>query len=78
MPGTMHPRIELSIVYRGPGGFEGFVHWTVPSRPPNGMHHVRDALDSWATTPVQDSAEGKATRHLDSPTDREFEYLIVR
>ena len=49
------------------GFLGGFVHWTVPSRPPNGMHHVRGALNSWGTTPVQDSAESKAARHLDSP-----------
>jgi hypothetical protein len=41
----------------------------IPSRRPNGMHHVRDALRSWVT-PVQDSAESKATRHHDSPTDQ--------
>ena len=44
--------------------------------PPNGTHHVRDALNSWATTPVQDSAESKATQHLDSPTDGGLEYLM--
>ena len=56
-------------------GVWGYGHWTVPSRPLNGMHHGRDALNSWATTLVQDSAEHKATRHLDSPTDGGMEYL---
>ena len=73
MPGIMHPRIKQSIICRG---FGGCGDWTVPSRPPNGIHHVRDALNSWATTLVQDSAESKATQHLDSPTDGGLEYLM--
>ena len=69
MPGIMHPRIKQSIICRGFGG------WGLDSSILS-AHHVRDALNSWATTLVQDSAESKATQHLDSPTDGGLEYLM--
>jgi hypothetical protein len=72
MPGIMQSRIKQHRLQ----GVWGCEYWTVPSRPPNGTHHVRDTLNSWATTLVQDSAESKATRHLDSPTDGGLEYLM--
>jgi hypothetical protein len=55
--------------------YGGLEHWIAPSRPPNGMYDVRDALRSWAT-PVRDSAEGKAMRHFDTPSAEGLGYIM--
>jgi hypothetical protein len=57
----------------------GLGMWALDSPIPSAQRNAsrpRDALNCWATTLVQDSAESRATRHLDSPTDGGLEYLI--
>jgi hypothetical protein len=46
------------------------------SHPVRPTECITSEMSCWATTPVQDSAESKATRHLDSPTDGGLEYLM--
>jgi hypothetical protein len=71
MPGIMHPRIKQHYLQEA---------WDVgigQSHPVRPTERITSEIPCWATTtPVQDSAESKATRHIDSPTDRGLEYLF--